>query len=138
MQKKHTFSPNHKVVSGKHNFHPQGQPSTASMGAPPQSVGGENGPSDGSSDSGSGGMDSMNFCNGGMKYADGGNVFDRAGEAVSRAADTVLNSDAHKYDVAHEKPSMPLSAGDSSQPAMGPGGKDAEDTMNSKIKAMGG
>ena len=70
MLKKHSFSPNHKVVSGKHNFHPQGQPSTASMGGPPQSVGGENGPADGSS--ASGGMDGMNFCNGGMKYADGG------------------------------------------------------------------
>ena len=70
MQKKHAFSPNHKVVSGKHNFHPQGQPSTASMGGPPQSVGGESGPADGSS--AGGGMDGMNFCNGGMKYADGG------------------------------------------------------------------
>ena len=74
MQKKHTFSPNHKVVSGKHNFHEQGQPSTATMGAPPQSVGGgasgENGPSDGGS---GGGMDGMNFCDGG-KFADGGDV----------------------------------------------------------------
>ncbi len=137
MLKKHSFSPNHKVVSGKHNFHPQGQPSTASMGGPPQSVGGESGPSDGSSDSG-GGMDGMNFCNGGMKYADGGNIFDRAGEAVSRGADVLLNSDAHKYDVAHEKPSMPLSAGDKDQPSKGIGGQEAEDTMNAKIKAMGG
>ncbi len=65
MQKKHSFSPNHKVVTDSpHNFHPHGAPSTASMGAPPSQVGGMD----------AGGGPSANFCNGGMKYADGGDV----------------------------------------------------------------
>ncbi len=74
MQKKHSFSPNHKVVTDSpHNFHPHGAPSTASMGAPPSQVGG------GPAGAQGGGMDagggpSANFCNGGMKYADGGDV----------------------------------------------------------------
>lgn len=74
MQKKHAFSPNHKVVTeSKHNFHPQGKPETASMGQPPQSVGGGGGDADGDSDGTQGGnMSGLNFCNGGMKYADGG------------------------------------------------------------------
>jgi hypothetical protein len=72
MQKKHSFSPNHKVVTdSKHNFHPQGNPSTASMGAPPQSIGGGGGEQPGG-DSDGASMGGMNFCNGGMKYADGG------------------------------------------------------------------
>ena len=99
MQKKHTFSPNHKVVTdSKHNFHPHGNPSTASMGQAPQSIGGGGGEQPGGdSDGASGGMDGMNFCDGGMKYADGGNVFDRAGEAVSRVADKLTNSAAQQY-----------------------------------------
>src|SRR5271165_2591469 len=73
MQKKHSFSPNHKVVTDlKHNHHPFGAPTTASQGQPPSEMGasgdGTQAPQDG------GGMDGMNFCNGGMKYADGGDV----------------------------------------------------------------
>ncbi len=136
MQKKHSFSPNHKVVtSSKHNHHPFGAPTTASQGQPPAQMGasgdGTQAPQEGS------GMDGMNFCNGGAKYAEGG-IIDNVAEGVSRAADKVLNSDAQKYDDAHSKPSMPLSAGDKSQPAMGSGGQKAEDTMNDRIKAMGG
>ena len=78
MQKKHAFSPNHKVVTeSKHNFHPNGAPTTASQGQPPQSVGGGGGEQPGGDSDGagaSGGMDGMNFCNGGMKYADGGDT----------------------------------------------------------------
>lgn len=69
MLKKHTFSPNHKVVTNSpHNFHPAGKPATATMGAPPDQLGG------GPSAAPGGGMDasggpSANFCNGGA--ADG-------------------------------------------------------------------
>ncbi len=75
MQKKHSFSPNHKVVTdSKHNHHPFGAPTTASQGQPPAQMGaggdGTQAPQDGGGEGG--GMDGMNFCNGGMKYADGG------------------------------------------------------------------
>ncbi len=118
MLKKHSFSPGHKVVTGsKHNFHPQGAPTTASMGGPPQSVGGDNGPADGSS--ASGGMDGMNFCNGGMKYADGGNVFEKAGEALSRLPPTETNT----WSPNKETKITPLAAGDKDQPSKGIGGQ---------------
>jgi len=87
MQKKHSFSPNHKVVTdSKHNHHPFGAPTTASQGQPPAQMGaggdGTQAPQDGGGEGG--GMDGMNFCNGGMKYDDGGSVFDKMGEAASR------------------------------------------------------
>jgi hypothetical protein len=74
MQKKHAFSPNHKVVTdSKHNFSSHGAPSTASMGQPPQSVGGGGGEQPGG-DSDGASMGGMNFCNGGKAYADGGDT----------------------------------------------------------------
>jgi len=85
MQKKHSFSPNHKVVTdSKHNFHPHGAPTTAGMGQPPSQMGaggdGTQAPQEGESQGG--GMDGMNFCNGGMKYADGGDVPDIKGGGI--------------------------------------------------------
>jgi hypothetical protein len=78
MQKKHSFSPNHKVVDGPHNFHPHGKPGTASMGAPPKNLGDPDGDGDvhTSAEPAGGGAQGpgMNFCNGGMKYADGGDI----------------------------------------------------------------
>jgi len=140
MQKKHTFSPNHKVVTdSKHNFHPHGAPTTASMGAPPKSIGGgggeqPGGDADGDNDGTQGGNTSgLNFCNGGMKYADGGNIFERAGEAVSRGADKLFNSASNQYDTAHTKPSMPLAAEDQSSPGAGVGG--AQRTKNQMDEA---
>jgi hypothetical protein len=136
MQKKHSFSPNHKVVTdSKHNHHPFGAPTTASQGQPPESVGGgggggggnpggESAPADGGP---SGGMDGMNFCNGGMKYADGGDtdsVFEKAGEAVSR----VIPGGGNDYDPNSKKGITPLAAGDKDEPYAGKGGKQQTDT----------
>jgi hypothetical protein len=136
MLKKHSFSPNHKVVAGKHNFHPQGQPGTASMGKPPTSMpspsagGGGDSNGDGQ-DGGGGGMDGMNFCDGGRKYDDGGSIFEKAGEAVSRA----IPGGGNDYDP-NRKPGGPLSAGDSSQPAEGIGGKEREQTIDDAVDKM--
>ncbi|MFI5382316.1 MAG: hypothetical protein ACHRHE_23720 [Tepidisphaerales bacterium] len=96
MQKKHTFSPNHKVVDGPHNFHPAGKPGTATMGAPPSQLGGGPSAAQGGGMDASGGP-SANFCNGGMKYADGGytgppSKLEMAGDAVKTAAKGLMGS----------------------------------------------
>ncbi len=75
MLKKHSFSPNHKVVDGPHNFHPAGKPTTAPMGAPPEQIGGGPSAAQGGGMDASGGP-SANFANGGKAgcYADGGDI----------------------------------------------------------------
>lgn len=105
MQKKHSFSPNHKVVTdSKHNFHPHGNPSTADMGSPPQSVGGGGGEQPGG-DSDGASMGGMNFCNGGMKYADGGGIAQAAHDLydqVTKGKSTTVvdSSGVHQEDSA--------------------------------------
>ncbi len=89
MQKKHSFSPNHKVVTdSKHNHHPFGAPTTASQGQPPAQMGaggdGTQAPQDGGGEGG--GMDGMNFCNGGMKYDDGGTVTPQSGPDAQKTS----------------------------------------------------
>ena len=87
MQKKHTFSPNNKMVDGPHNHHPFGKPGTA-MGSMPAGGGPSAAPGGGMD---AGGGPSANFCNGGMKYADGGytgapSKLEMATDAVKGAA----------------------------------------------------
>jgi hypothetical protein len=140
MLKKHSFSPNHKVVAGKHNFHPQGQPGTASMGKPPTSMPGPSAGGGGDSngdgqDGGGGGMDGMNFCDGGKKYDDGG-VIDDAAEGLSRFADKVTGSSQYDPNSTNNgKP--PLSGGDQkSNPGEGLGGAQREKTMDDAVDKM--
>ena len=74
MFKKHTYSPNHKVVSGPHNY------SMPAGGGPAGAPGG--------------GMDASGGAS--ANYADGGAI-DTAAEVASRVADKVLNSKAQQY-----------------------------------------
>lgn len=130
MQKKHSFSPNHKVVTdSKHNHHPFGAPTTASQGQPPAQMGasgdGTQAPQDG------GGMDGMNFCNGGMKYDDGGSVYDKAVDWTSR------RMGADDYDPnASKKPVTPIATGNPDSPSEGPGGRDREAVVTDTVDRM--
>lgn len=131
MQKKHSFSPNHKVVTdSKHNHHPFGAPTTASQGQPPAQMGaggdGTQAPQDGGGEGG--GMDGMNFCNGGMKFDDGGSVYDKAVDWTSRH---VFGAD--DYDPNGPK-KPPLAGGDQkTNPGEGTGGEDREKTIDSIV-----
>jgi hypothetical protein len=132
MQKKHSFSPNHKVVTdSKHNFHQNGAPSTASMGQPPQSIGGGGGEQPGGDSDGS--SATMNFCNGG-RYDDGGSVFEKAGEFVSR----LIPGGGNNYDPNDRTPAAKagISTGNKETPYEGSGGKAREDAVMNTVDEM--
>lgn len=123
MQKKHSFSPNHKVVTdSKHNHHPFGAPTTASQGQPPAQMGasgdGTQAPQDG------GGMDGMNFCNGGMKYDDGGEILGGGLKGTLHDYGTAIKQTAH--DLVNPNP---VASKDPSDPKyVGSGGREQTDT----------
>src|SRR5271165_868624 len=136
MQKKHSFSPNHKVVTdSKHNFHPHGAPTTASQGQPPQQMG-ASGDGTQAPQEGGGGMEGMNFCNGGMKYADGGETtMEKIGETVAK----YLPGSGNDYDPnAGSKPATPLASGNKTESYEGFGGAARNATIDKAVKDAGG
>jgi|SRR5208282_4857725 len=130
MQKKHSFSPNHKVVTdSKHNHHPFGAPTTASQGQPPAQMGasgdGTQAPQDG------GGMDGMNFCNGGMKYDDGGEILGGGLKGILHDYGTAIKQTAH--DLVNPNP---VSSGNKQETYEGRGGAEANATRDKAVDDM--
>ncbi len=115
MFKKHTYSPNHKVVSGPHNF------SMPAGGGPAGAPGG--------------GMDASGGA--AANYADGGGV----AEMASRVADKILNSDAQQY--ADKNTPKKFAFGASKEtadanPGVGRGGEEQENAITDYVDRAAG
>jgi hypothetical protein len=140
MLKKHSFSPGHKVVTGsKHNFHPQGAPTTASQGQPPQQMPGAGGDGTQAPQEGQGGMDGMNFCNGGAKYADGGDTKpDIMGGGVRGTLSDYGNAVGQTASDAWDKMTKPnpVASGNTEEPYEGVGGAARKAAMDAKERSM--
>jgi hypothetical protein len=111
MFKKHTYSPNHKVVAGPHNYSPPA-PGGGPAGAP------------------GGGMDASGGAS--ANYADGGSVLDKARDFVSRK---VFGADDYDPN-SGRKPVTPLAAGGDSEKYVGKGGQESTDATLKKVDDM--